>query len=73
MYLDGLKFQTWSRYIHHRHRKVSFSRSHEQKIHNPELDQTANSVLTPPYEMQQLLGRGFGLLANRSIQRGEPM
>lgn len=36
-----------------------------------QLARTANSVFGPPYEMRQLPGRGFGLIANRTVQRGE--
>lgn len=44
----------------------------ENKIfHDPELAKTANSEFEPPFEMRQLPGRGFGLIANRTVQRGE--
>lgn len=36
-----------------------------------QLARTANSVFGPPYEMRQLPGRGFGLIVNRTVQRGE--
>jgi hypothetical protein len=38
---------------------------------DPYLAKTANSIFTPPYEIRHLLGRGFGLIANRTVQCGE--
>ena len=38
---------------------------------DPDLAKTANGVFTPPYEIRQLPGRGLGLIANRTVKRGE--
>jgi hypothetical protein len=35
------------------------------------LAKTANSIFTPPYEIRPLAGRGLGLIANQTVQRGE--
>ncbi|RDI89529.1 hypothetical protein Vi05172_g108 [Venturia inaequalis] len=40
-------------------------------FHDPSLSKTANSVFEAPYEIRKLHGRGFGLIANRTVRRGE--
>lgn len=36
-----------------------------------DLAKTANSIFTPPYGIRELPGRGFGLIANYTVKRGE--
>ncbi|QDS67957.1 hypothetical protein FKW77_008975 [Venturia effusa] len=40
-------------------------------FYDPDLASTANSIFEPPYEIRQLPGRGFGLIANRTVHRGD--